>query len=140
MATQHQAEVETLVEELLPIAQTFLGSELGQRAQQAAGSWQRQAWLAPGQKQDSLGLQQPQILVSSGGWERQHAGSVQLECSAVTSALCQYSLSIPAAVPSKQMALAEFEFRNGWFLGQEHTPYHTALLQKVGCLQVQLAA
>jgi hypothetical protein len=30
--------------------------------------------------------------------------------------LCEYSLAISAAVPSKEMALAEFQWRNGWFL------------------------
>lgn len=32
--------------------------------------------------------------------------------------LCEYSLAIGAAVPSREMALAEFEWRNGWFLSK----------------------
>lgn len=36
--------------------------------------------------------------------------------------LCEYSLAIGAAVPSREMALAEFEWRNGWFLSKASTP------------------
>ena len=32
--------------------------------------------------------------------------------------LCEYSLAIGTAVPSREMALAEFEWRNGWFLSK----------------------
>ena len=54
------------------------------------------------------------------------------DVSQMTQALLAYSLSIPDAVPSRQMALAEFDFRNGWFLGQQPTPRHVALLRQVG--------
>jgi hypothetical protein len=36
----------------------------------------------------------------------------------VTRNLCNYSIAIQHAVPSVQMALAEFDWRNGWFLSQ----------------------
>lgn len=43
-----------------------------------------------------------------------------------------YSASISAAVPSRQMALAEFEERNGWFLSQRRTPLHAQWLERAG--------
>jgi len=46
--------------------------------------------------------------------------------------MAAYSLSIPAAVPSRQMALAEFEWRNGWLLSQARTPAHVAWLARAG--------
>ncbi|GAQ90061.1 hypothetical protein KFL_005940060 [Klebsormidium nitens] len=46
--------------------------------------------------------------------------------------LCEYSLAIGAAVPSREMALAEFEWRNGWFLSKETSPTHLAWLQQAG--------
>lgn len=46
--------------------------------------------------------------------------------------MAAYSLSIPAAVPSRDMALAEFAWRNGWFLSQRRTPAHAAWLARAG--------
>lgn len=46
--------------------------------------------------------------------------------------MAAYSLSIPAAVPSREMALAEFAWRNGWFLSQQRTPAHAAWLARAG--------
>ena len=46
--------------------------------------------------------------------------------------MADYSLSIPAAVPSRDMAMAEFEWRNGWFLAQRRTPAHVAWLRQAG--------
>ena len=46
--------------------------------------------------------------------------------------MAAYSLSIPAAVPSREMALAEFVWRNGWFLSQQRTPAHAAWLARAG--------
>lgn len=41
--------------------------------------------------------------------------------------LCEYSLAISAAVPSKEMALAEFRWRNGWFLSKVNAPDSSSL-------------
>lgn len=46
--------------------------------------------------------------------------------------LCAYSNGIPAAIPSKSMALSEFEWRNGWFLAQRATPSHVKWLRLAG--------
>lgn len=46
--------------------------------------------------------------------------------------MASYSLSIPSAVPSRDMALAEFAWRNGWFLAQQRTPAHAAWLARAG--------
>jgi hypothetical protein len=37
----------------------------------------------------------------------------------VTRRACEYAVALGAAVPSAGMALAEFPWRNGWFLAQE---------------------
>ncbi|MCY4443548.1 MAG: hypothetical protein OXC44_01960 [Proteobacteria bacterium] len=41
--------------------------------------------------------------------------------------LCSYSLSLGHYTAS----LKEYPYRNGWFVKQQHTPYHMALLQKL---------
>ncbi|KAL4421075.1 hypothetical protein ABPG77_001370 [Micractinium sp. CCAP 211/92] len=64
----------------------------------------------------------------SGSQEQVAALSVHQVCRSMAA----YSLAIPTAVPSKPMALAEFEWRNGWFLGQAATPRHVAWLQRSG--------
>ncbi len=46
--------------------------------------------------------------------------------------LVDYSLSIPDAVPSVNMAVSEFSWRNGWFLAQAKTPFHVKLLEEIG--------
>ncbi|KAL4422496.1 hypothetical protein ABPG75_008693 [Micractinium tetrahymenae] len=53
-----------------------------------------------------------------------------LTAPAVCRSMAEYSLAIPTAVPSRAMALAEFEWRNGWFLGQAVTPRHAAWLRR----------
>lgn len=50
----------------------------------------------------------------------------------VCQSMAAYSLSIPAAVPSREMALAELRWRNGWFLRRAHTPAHVAWLARAG--------
>jgi hypothetical protein len=54
------------------------------------------------------------------------------EVDAATDALCDYSLSIPAAVPSYEMAMQEFPWRNGFFLSQAATPLHLHWLRLAG--------
>lgn len=50
----------------------------------------------------------------------------------VCQSMAAYSLSIPAAVPSRDMALAELRWRNGWFLARARTPAHVAWLARAG--------
>ena len=45
-------------------------------------------------------------------------------------ALCGYSACISAARPSRQMALDEFAWRNGWLLSREGTPLHEEWLAR----------
>lgn len=52
--------------------------------------------------------------------------------SSVVQQMCDYSMSIPTAVPSKKMALREFEWRNGFFLSQQVSPLHVDWLAKAG--------
>mmetsp|Transcript_22039 Transcript_22039/g.36765 ORF Transcript_22039/g.36765 Transcript_22039/m.36765 type:complete len:349 (-) Transcript_22039:234-1280(-) len=52
-----------------------------------------------------------------------------LEVEGVTHNLCEYSTAIQHAVPSVQMALAEFDWRNGWFLSQAQTKLHLEWLR-----------
>jgi len=53
-----------------------------------------------------------------------------LEVEGATHNLCEYSNAICHAVPSVQMALAEFEWRNGWLLSQAKTELHMEWLRK----------
>ena len=55
-----------------------------------------------------------------------------LSVEGVCQAMAAYSLSIPAAVPSRDMALAELRWRNGWFLQRARTPAHVAWLARAG--------
>ena len=48
----------------------------------------------------------------------------------VTDRACDYAVALAAAVPSYPMAIAEFEWRNGWFLQQAHTPLHVDWLRR----------
>ena len=51
----------------------------------------------------------------------------------MAAALCDYSLSIARAVPSRRMALQEFSWRNGFFLQQAGaTPLHRQWLRRAG--------
>ncbi|CAI7888353.1 unnamed protein product [Closterium sp. NIES-53] len=55
-------------------------------------------------------------------------GGEEGEYEAMCERLCAYSMAIPAVVPSMPMALAEFPWRNGWFMRYRPTPLHTRLL------------
>ncbi len=55
----------------------------------------------------------------------------------VCAAMLDYSRAIAAAVPSKTMALREFQYRNGWFLasmplGSKARALHEQWLQRAG--------
>ncbi|KAI5083554.1 hypothetical protein GOP47_0003297 [Adiantum capillus-veneris] len=56
----------------------------------------------------------------------------QLAESEMVERLCAYSRGIFPAVPSKKMALSEFDWRNGWFLAQRATPCHLKWLKIAG--------
>ncbi|MCO5560184.1 hypothetical protein L7F22_013792 [Adiantum nelumboides] len=56
----------------------------------------------------------------------------QLAESEMVERLCAYSREIFSAVPSKKMALSEFDWRNGWFLSQRATPCHLKWLNTAG--------
>jgi hypothetical protein len=64
----------------------------------------------------------------------------ELSVHSVVASMEDYCLSIPAAVPSRDMALAELRWRNGWFLGRSVTPAHAAWLERAGVPLQQLAA
>jgi hypothetical protein len=49
----------------------------------------------------------------------------------VVDRLCAYSNAISDAIPSKSVAISEFEWRNGWFLSQKTTPSHLKWLQSM---------
>ncbi|KAH7421114.1 hypothetical protein KP509_13G041000 [Ceratopteris richardii] len=46
--------------------------------------------------------------------------------------LCAYSFAIHDAVPSRSVALSEFQWRNGWFLEQDITSCHLRWLRAAG--------
>ena len=51
----------------------------------------------------------------------------------VVRGLCEYSKAIASAVPSRDMAVREIAWRNGWFLSRAPpTPEHSRLLESVG--------
>lgn len=50
----------------------------------------------------------------------------------VVAALVEYSVSISSAVPSRDMALAEFRWRNGALLDMGPTPLHVSWLRRAG--------
>ncbi len=61
-----------------------------------------------------------------------HSQVEALTADRVAASMASYSLSIPAAVPSRDMALAEFAWRNSWFISQQRTPAHVAWLARAG--------
>ncbi|GLI68956.1 hypothetical protein VaNZ11_013484 [Volvox africanus] len=96
IAVRHRADVEALVDELLPVLRGGLEAASVNRA---------------GAFEAAQSLRDPEPVVS---------------------ALLEYSVSIAHAVPSREMALAEFGWRNGAILQMESTPLHCSLLQRVG--------
>lgn len=63
----------------------------------------------------------------------QYGNGIKTDVKAITDVLLEYSLSISSAVPSREMACAEFAWRNGAFLqAQGITPLHAAWLEKAG--------
>ncbi|KAG2442911.1 hypothetical protein HXX76_002987 [Chlamydomonas incerta] len=60
------------------------------------------------------------------------AAALEAGSELVVDALVEYSLSISSAVPSRDMALAEFRWRNGALLGMGPTPLHVSWLLRAG--------
>jgi hypothetical protein len=50
----------------------------------------------------------------------------------VADELLAYSLAIREARPSKEMALREWQWRNGWLLAAGRTPLHLEWLRRAG--------
>ncbi|CAI5940834.1 unnamed protein product [Closterium sp. NIES-64] len=118
--------VRALVGELWPLLVTFWGEggseegerkgegivggarEVGEETREATGSREK------GERDEGKGEE-----------ERDDEGEYEAMCER----LCAYSMAIPTVVPSMPMALAEFPWRNGWFLRScSPTPTHTRLL------------
>ena len=64
------------------------------------------------------------------------SGVGSMDIDAAVQAVIDYSLNIPAAVPSKEMAVREWRWRNGWVLNQGsglvEQPLHVKWLQRAG--------
>lgn len=78
--------------------------------------------------QELLPLLQAELASSASPDARQAAGL--LDQQAVLQGLLEYSRSIAHAVPSAQMAMSEFAWRNGALLRIAHTPLHVAWLRR----------
>jgi hypothetical protein len=104
IATQHRQALQELVQEMLPVAAAFLAASPQQPG---------------GQQQQRCG---------------QRAGHAQpMDAAAMVRGLIDYSLSIGQAVPSRQMAVQEFRWRNGFFLLRGGaTPAHCGWLRRAG--------
>lgn len=108
LATCHSENVKSLAEELCPVAQNYLLSLYTE--------------------------DQQQLKKRIGQSKEADSPLLHMDVATVTQALLDYSLSIAAAVPSKHMAVAEFRWRNGWFLAQMKTPLHEQWLKEVELL------
>jgi hypothetical protein len=108
VAREHGDEVAALVEELLPIATAYVDGVPDPEAQPEAACSSGQQ--GPGQGSGGVG---------SGASSAAAAGlHPRWSSEDVCAALLAYSASIHAAVPSVEMALREFRWRNGFFLEQ----------------------
>ncbi|CAI5518666.1 unnamed protein product [Closterium sp. Naga37s-1] len=126
MVSADRGTVRALVGELWPLLVTFWGEggseegerkgegivggarEVGEETREATGSREK------GERDEGKGEE-----------ERDEEGEYEAMCER----LCAYSMAIPTVVPSMPMALAEFPWRNGWFLRScSPTPTHTRLL------------
>lgn len=146
MATDHAEEVGALVAELLPLADACVDEcEARQRQDGAGGGVGGSGGGAAGSgAAAAAGPAPPGVAGSSaaaGAGSAEEARSVpegsederRRRQEEVTSALLSYSLAIAAARPSKDMALREWRWRNGWFLTRARTPLHAAWLRRAGC-------
>lgn len=137
VAQQHGAAVAELAAELLPLAREYVmdaGRRQGlapadlEQVRGGGAGLSQLLWLlfleqSPTRKPRPL----PTPACPSAAWQVE-ALSVEGACQSMAA----YSLSIPAAVPSRAMALAELRWRNGWFLARARTPAHVAWLARAG--------
>lgn len=141
IATANVAEVKELVGELLLLAAAYLEGrrlrsgcfvlDLGTGMAQA--EWKQEARSISGtgdrigsktSADDICGAVTPSSIAT--------ASDGRMSVDEVMRQLCEYSLAIAAAVPSKAMALKEFRWRNGFFLQQGETAAHVAWLERAG--------
>jgi hypothetical protein len=139
IAQQHEAEVSQLVDELLPLGQSYLRNFSGSSSSSSnpAGPLAQQQQQQKGAALDS---QQAQLQPNSSSSEPSSSSSSkqlphELDKATVMEALLSYSLAIAAAVPSRDMARRELAWRNGFFLGLPYgrTPRHCEWLVTAGC-------
>lgn len=150
---QEHGELQQLVQELLPVALDFINASTAEassggptsdlQADAGAGGasssgGQHAHVLQPGMQ--GCNQLEAGLPTASSTHEHQQAGASRgsdlvLEPAAVLQALCDYSLSIRHAVPSRDMAMKEFLWRNGFFL--QHggaTRLHCDWLRRAGVL------
>lgn len=132
---QHSSAVSSLVDELLPLAHSYISnssSSGGSPAQQGqhVHTDAAEAAVAEVEQLEQQGCGQP----SNSCCSSSNKGSFMLQDpAAVLQELNLYSLAIAAAVPSAEMARREFAWRNGWFLVRQATQQHVDWLQRAGC-------
>lgn len=124
VASEDAADVDALVGELLPLVDAHLPPGSPCSGQGADTRDEPRALRRRGSGAPTTPRQQQEE--DEEGWQQQRRQRV-------TAALLSYSLAISSARPSKQMALREWRWRNGWLLGQRRTPLHVAWLRRVGC-------
>ncbi|KAI8469166.1 MAG: hypothetical protein J3K34DRAFT_287807 [Monoraphidium minutum] len=145
VAARRAPEVQALVAELLPLVDDYVDgvSRAAGDAEGEAGSGMGESGGAggcgsgeQGPGQGTAAAAAPPLwagAAAAGGGAREDADRRRRRCEDVTAALIAYSLAIAAARPSREMALQEWRWRNGWLLGQAATPLHVEWLRRAGC-------
>jgi hypothetical protein len=149
---QEHCELQQLVQELLPVALDFIntstaGASSGgpacavQADAGAMGASSSDGQHAHVKQPSTQGCNQMEAALPAAiTHEHQQADASRgsdlvLEPAAVLQGLCDYSLSIRQAVPSRDMAMKEFVWRNGFFLQHGRaTPLHCDWLRRAGVL------
>ncbi|KAG2443026.1 hypothetical protein HYH02_009441 [Chlamydomonas schloesseri] len=122
---EHRDDVAALTAELLPPLCRQLRAMAAVPAAAVA--------VAAGEEEDSAGRE-------AAGAAAAAAATLEAGTERVVAALVEYSLSIAGAVPSRDMAVAEFRWRNGALLDMGPTPRHVAWLRRAGVPQELLQA
>jgi hypothetical protein len=153
IAEHHQEDVRSLVQELLPLAQAYVRSRargisaegFDTIVQQGSAHGNRPAVSIPTGPASPMSSNHPPIAASSrddsdaqllaastGSTDDPAGGCMHSAVDRTVQALLAYSHSIASAVPSRDMALREFPWRNGFFLGQSVTGRHLSWLNAAG--------
>ena len=124
IATRHAADVEALARELLPLAD-------GCVAEAAAARRRQQHQQHEGEERGQADRQQEDKE------DEETAATTERRAAEVVGALLAYSLSIPEAVPSAEMARREWRWRNGFFVDRAAalgvaTPLHDEWIRRAG--------